>query len=216
MGNNKYSTAIVRNEDGKLETICLDTGEVLDVVGERDLVSFKFNLETASLMCQHIREGRTLKSIGDDVEFPSLQVIHYWRRTNATFDAELKLARKDRAEYYHDKVLDIANTITDKEDIPVARFQTDQYKWAAEKGDPASYGNKIEHSGSNIAPTYVVVTGVPKRKADVETEAKEVENENENTERGREINRSEQGRVHEIGEEESEGTRGQAESGEEA
>lgn len=204
MGNKDYSTAIVRNKLGELETICLDTGEVIGTVSDKDLSRYRFNLETAALICQSIREGKTLKAIGEDPNFPSLQVIHYWRRTNATFDAEIKLARKERAEYYHDKVLEIADEVSEKEEIPVAKFKAEQYKWAAEKGDPSSYGNKIEHTGNNVAPSFIVVTGVPKRKIDIETESREITDEEKNIGRNGEIHRLERGGVSEIAEDSSE------------
>lgn len=168
---NNYSTAIVKNkETGQLETICLDTGEVLNTgINPRDMSKYKFNLDTALLICQKIREGATLKQIDADPDLPSLTVIHYWRRTNISFNEEIKLARKERAEYYHDKVLEIADETVDRDDVSVAKFRADQYKWAAEKGDPSSYGNKVEHTGSNTAPSIVIVTGI-KREPDIEAE----------------------------------------------
>jgi len=209
MRNNKdYSTAIVRNSLGELETICLDTGEVISSVSSQDLSKYRFNLETAALICQSIREGKTLKAIGEDTNFPSLQVVHYWRRTNATFDAEIKLARKERAEYYHDKVLDITDSVMDKDEVAVARFKTEQYKWAAEKGDPSSFGNKIEHTGNNTAPAFIVITGVPRRKIDIEVESKEVVNEqkDEITDGGRPVCGSEPRGIPQASETESEGS----------
>lgn len=175
MGNKVQSTTIVKNKQtGKLEVICLDTGEVINQ--GVDLSKYKFDLHTAMLVCQHIREGATLKQIDNDPDLPSLTVIHYWRRTNASFDEEIKLARKDRAEYYHDRVLDLADETLDKDEVAVNKFKADQYKWAAEKGDPASYGNKIEHTGSNVAPSIVVVTGISRSKEAevIETEVKEI------------------------------------------
>lgn len=175
MKRNDYNTALVKNKvTGELETVCLDTGEVIKSLQVHEMDKYKFNFDMAMLVCQKIREGATLKEIADDATLPSLTVIHYWRRTNATFDEEIKLARKERAEYYHDRVLEIADEVVDRDDVPVAKFKADQYRWAAEKGDPSSYGNKVEHSGSNTAPAIVVVTGID-RKPDVITEAVEVE-----------------------------------------
>lgn len=170
------NTAIVKNpKTGELENICLDTGEVLRPITIHEMDKYKFNFDMALLICQKVREGATLKEIGDDSTLPSLTVIHYWRRTNATFDEEIKLARKDRAEYYADKVIEIAEQVVDKDDVPVAKFKADQYKWAAEKGDPSSYGNKIEHTGSNTAPALIVVTGISRPDVEV-TEYEEVSN----------------------------------------
>jgi len=179
MEKNEYSSAIVKNQaTGKLETICLDTGEVLNVgVNPNDMSKYKFSLDTALLVCQKIREGATLKQIGDDPSLPSLTVIHYWRRSNLSFNEEIKLARKERAEFYHDKVLEITEQTVDRDEVTVAKFKADQYRWAAEKGDPSSYGNKVEHSGSNTAPSIVIVTGI-KRQPDIEVvEYEQVEKE---------------------------------------
>lgn len=175
MERKNFNTIVVKNpKTNRFEHVCLDTGEVLNDLVPTDMDKYKFNYDMAQLICQKIREGATLKSIGDDPTLPSLTVIHYWRRSNPTFDDEIKLARKDRAEYFHDKVLQIAGEVVDKDDVAVAKFKADQYKWAAEKGDPSSYGNKIEHTGSNVAPTLVVVTGIS-RDAPVETTAREIE-----------------------------------------
>lgn len=182
MKGNNYNTAIVKNpKTGELETVCLDTGEVVRSLQVNELEKYKFNFDTALLVCQKIREGATLKEIHDDPTLPELTVIHYWRRTNPTFDEEIKLARKERAEYYHDRVIQIADEVVDRDDVAVAKFKADQYRWAAEKGDPSSYGNKVEHTGSNTAPSIVVVTGI-ERKPDVVVEAKSKEPEPEQKE----------------------------------
>jgi len=159
MGNNNYSTLVVKNPTtGELETVCLDTGEVL--TNNVDLSKYRFNIDMALLICQKIREGGTLKKLHEDSNFPNATVINYWRRNNVQFDEEIKQARKERAEHYHDKVIELADETVDKDDVPVAKFRSDVYKWAAEKGDPSSYGAKIEHTGSNVAPAIVVVTGI--------------------------------------------------------
>lgn len=182
MKGNNYNTAIVKNpRTGELETVCLDTGEVIRSLQVNELDKYKFNFDTALLVCQKIREGATLKDIHEDPTLPELTVIHYWRRTNPTFDEEIKLARKERAEYYHDRVIQIANEVVDRDDVVVAKFKADQYRWAAEKGDPSSYGNKVEHTGSNTAPSIVVVTGI-ERKPDVLVQAKSKEPELEQKE----------------------------------
>lgn len=172
------NTAVVLNEvTGKYEVVCLDTGEVIDEKNQIDLSKYRFSMEQAMRICQAIREGKTLMQIAEDSTFPSIHVISYWRKLNTQFDEEIRLARKQRAEYYHDKVLELANTISDDDNVAVAKFKADQYRWAAEKGDPSSYGNKIEHTGSNVAPSIIVYTGIDRRQPDVI----EVINEQKNT-----------------------------------
>lgn len=171
MGNS--NTYITKDKHGKLQVICLDTGEVLN----SDLVlpqAYKFDYNVAQLICQEIREGKTLKALGADPKFPSLSVIHHWQRANPSFAAEVKMARQDRADYYHDRVMDIADSVdetTTRDEVTALKFKTDQYKWAAEKGNPSSYGNKTEVSGTieNKVSMIVLNTGI-RRRPDVEVE----------------------------------------------
>lgn len=158
----EQNTEIVLNrETGKYEIVCLDTGEVISQDNKlSDLSKYKFNFEQGLMICQAIREGKTLQDIDNDSNFPSLHVVAYWRKMNATFNEEIKLARKQRAEYYHDRVIALANETTDDSNVAVAKFKADQYRWAAEKGDPGSFGNKIEHTGNTNATSIVVFTGI--------------------------------------------------------
>ena len=153
---------------GKLQTICLETGEVVSQEG-MDLSKYKFDMNTAILVCQHIREGLTLKKLCQKLGI-DMPILHYWQRTNPQFKEEMKLARKERAEYYHDRVLEIADEVMERDEIPVARFKADQYKWAAEKGDPEVYGNKTQVSGSieNQVSMIVLNTGIRRNKPDIE------------------------------------------------
>jgi hypothetical protein len=195
---NEANTEIVLNkETGQYEIICLETGEVLNRREVGDLSRFRFDFDQGLRICQAIREGKTIKQIGDDTSYPSLSVIAHWRKMNPTFDEEIKLARKQRAEYYHDKVIDLAEKITDDDNVAVAKFKADQYRWAAEKGDPASYGNKIEHTGSNVAPSIIVFTGIDRS---AKPDIIEVISEQKNTgNSGQQISDAESGGVQEDG-----------------
>lgn len=169
---NSNSLVVVQNKDtGKLETVCLDTGEVISTEDDRrDLSHFKFNYQTALLICQKVREGSTLKKLGEDEELPDLAVIHYWMRSNASFQEEMKMARSDRAEYFHDQVLDIAEATERGEQVQVNKFKADQYKWAAEKGNPDRYGSKTTIDGTIESKVTMIVlnTGINRKKPDVE------------------------------------------------
>lgn len=170
MGSNS-SHYIVKNKDtNQLETICLESGEVISRAGV-DLSVYRFNLDTAMLICQKVREGMTMQAVSNELGV-DLSVIHYWQRANSNFAEEIKLARKDRADYYHDKVISIANEISDKDDVPVAKFKVDQYKWAAEKGNPDMYGAKTQVSGSieNKVSMIVLNTGINRIKKDIEVQ----------------------------------------------
>jgi hypothetical protein len=189
---------VVRDPDtGELQTVCLDTGEIISRESDRrDLSKYKFDYQTALLICQKVREGYTLKKLGEDKSLPNLPVIHYWLRSNASFKEEMKMARKDRAEYYHDQVIDIANDTTSTEQVQVNKFKTDQYKWAAEKGNPERYAKHTNIDGSieNKVSMIVLNTGINRKKPDIEV----AHEENESIEREQQASGVDRGRVQEY------------------
>jgi hypothetical protein len=83
-----------------------------------------------------------------------------WARKHPDFGDALKNAREDRAEYYHDKVIETVEALKEKDDVPVVKEQVAAYKWAAEKGNPNRYGKSTaEGSVGNV--TIIVDTGIP-------------------------------------------------------
>lgn len=170
MGSSKSHYIVKNQKTGQLETICLETGEVISRDGV-DLSRFKYNMETALLVCQKIREGMTYKSICQEIGL-DLSVLHYWMRAYPQFNEEIRLARQDRADYYHDRVLEVTDSVQDKEEVPVAKFKVDQYKWAAEKGNPEAYGQKTQVSGTieNKVSMIVLNTGIKRLKPDIEVQ----------------------------------------------
>lgn len=180
------NTHVVWNADSReYEVISLETGEVVSSSGLRESVGkFLFSSEIALLICQEVRQGRTLSSIGNDPRFPPIEVISHWRRMHPLFEDNIKLARKDRAEGYHDKIIDMAHALSEnggimsKEEIAAKKVAIDSFKWAAEKNNPEDFGKKqeISHSGNAIAPTIVVNTGINRNvKPDIIVQQNKVE-----------------------------------------
>lgn len=182
MGPNEI---VVRGADGSLELVDLITGEVVSNSSRKEVDDrlYMFRYEMALLICQEVKNGRTLLDIGNDPSFPPLHVISHWQRTERMFQQELRLARQARAEVYHDRVMEIADNAAglkygSKEEIASAKLAADQYKWAAERGNPESYGNKVTHEGSTEKPITmrVINTGINRSKPDVEdAQFKEIE-----------------------------------------
>ena len=127
----------------------------------------------------------SLVELGNSPDYPPLHVINHWLRTDKMFQAEMKLARKARAEYYHDQVAGIAKNACNleygtKEDIASVKLAADQFKWLAERNNPERFGAKVTHEGSVDKPIVmrVINTGI-NRAPDVITTAKEVTHEQE-------------------------------------
>lgn len=142
------------------------TGEVVATSEELIRpVPYRYSIAVSEVICQRIREGMTLKKISSLEGMPDLHTLYAWRATFPDFKHKLDCAREDRADYYFDKVIDIAEeteNVVDKDDVPSLKLSVDTYKWAAEKGAPKRYGAKVEvenkHSGK--IGFYVLNTGI--------------------------------------------------------
>jgi hypothetical protein len=183
IGRNEF---VVRDpESGELQIIDMNTGEVIS--SQSNLIpekTFAFSYEMAMLICQKVAEGATLAQLDKDPDVPPLHIIQHWKRSQPMFAAEMSLARKQRAEVYHDKVAEIADNAAKlnygtKEELAGAKLAADQLKWLAEKGNPDAYGNKITHEGSEEKPITmrVINTGINRALPDVViNQTKEVQN----------------------------------------
>lgn len=181
MGNS-VNEIIVRNEAGDLEVIDLLTGDVIR--NNRAMTPppsiYKFSYDIALYICQLTKQGKTLKQVSMEPDMPSLEVLSHWLRTEKMFAAEMQLARRERAEHYHDEAMEIAQKAAKgvhKDDVPALALASKIYQWGAEKAKPESYGNKVTHEGSETKPILmrVINTGISRTKPDVTVEAKTIE-----------------------------------------
>jgi hypothetical protein len=186
---NKNEIVVRDKVSGDLQIIDMNTGELIQSSSKLDLDAsqYVFSYEKALLICQEVAAGRTLLDIGNDISFPPLHVINHWQRTDRMFAEEMKLARRARADHYHDRVAEIAQNAVnlsyrEKEDIACAKLAADQYKWLADKGNPEKYSSKVVHEGSAEKPIVmrVINTGITRKKPDIIVEP-EVTNDSEET-----------------------------------
>lgn len=174
MGNASNQVVVKNSATGELEVIDLTTGEVV-VSSVVPAAEYSFNYKTALYVCQLVREGYTFDEICALPDMPPYSIITHWQRTDRMFAEELKLARKERGEHFHDKALSIANKAAkgelSKDDVPGYALAVKTYQWAAERAKPESYGNKVTHEGNPEKPILmrVINTGINRStKPDVE------------------------------------------------
>ena len=133
---------------------------------------WKYSLPFAEIICQKIREGNSYTKITKMQGFPSASVLVRWRVQHPEFQTMLEEARKDRAEFHHDEILDIAEEAHKVEDprmIQAYKLQVDALKWSAERNNPERYGNQVKISGDKDNPiTFFIDTGIRKDKPDYE------------------------------------------------
>ena len=125
-------------------------------------ITSRFNKQLGESICLQIREGFTLKQIVDRLPIRSVTTIYAWRATNQAFREAYELAKKDAADTYADKILEIAEEKDiPKEEVPGRRLSVESYKWLAEKANPQKYSPKSVIAADEDNPLQILIdTGI--------------------------------------------------------
>lgn len=159
------------NKDGNLVAVDLVTGD--EVVADTSITvtnKHVFSRSLAIKICEKVREGMSIASIGNMPDMPSASVIYSWARAVPDFQTQLDYAREDRAHYFHDKVIAEAEELTEPNMVPVAKARMDAYKWAAEKANAKAYGKQVDKATGPTSVNIIISTGIPEMPLDVEAE----------------------------------------------
>lgn len=123
---------------------------------------FPYAQTTVDVILMHVTEGMTISKISKMRGMPPKHVIYGWLRRHPEFKAEFEQAKRDRAAYYHDAVIDTAESVEKKSDIPKAKLKMSAYKWGAQVGDPENYADTRKSMGKEEKPPAILImTGVP-------------------------------------------------------
>lgn len=163
------------NDQGEIEEVDTASGDVISVKKQYDLVSNytgKFKPTTGVILAlgSLIRSGKTLKKIAEMPGMPPLDVLYLWKNNHEDFKKAVEDAEKDRADYFHDKLVDRVEEIQNlsKDEIPAMKLYVDTIKYLAEADNPDKYKPKpgnSEQGGGSV--TIQVNTGID-RNAKVE------------------------------------------------
>lgn len=128
------------------DVVLIEDGETLVQKRKKNIPGKyeKWSARLAQRVCDYITEGKTIADIGKMRSMPAKATIYYWRRNYPEFKKASDQARLDRAEYFADKVIEVADNLTSKSKAPVAKVKIDAYRWAAAVGDPATYGSQSQ------------------------------------------------------------------------
>lgn len=101
-----------------------------------------YSQAVADRICEEIVIGRSLRSICQDKDMPSIASVIKWLREKDDFSSQYARAKEEQADTITDDMEDIArdNTI----DVARARLIIDTRKWAASKLKPKKYGDKLD------------------------------------------------------------------------
>jgi hypothetical protein len=117
-----------------------------------------YNTDIASVLCEQIVEGKSLRSICRADDMPAIATVFKWLNAHPPFVEQYTRAREAQADTLADELLDIADD--KRADVNRSRLMVDARKWIASKLKPKKYGEKIEttHRGDAAHPVYVTAT----------------------------------------------------------
>jgi hypothetical protein len=108
--------------------------------------------EIAEKILDRISEGEMLTKICQEEDMPPRKTVYTWMSARAAFKAAYARAREEWAEFYEEKVLEIAfndkgdffiengKAVADHARVQRARLQVDTLKWFMMKWAPRRYG----------------------------------------------------------------------------
>jgi hypothetical protein len=121
--------------------------------------------EIATQILDRISEGEMLTKICQEAGMPPRKTVYTWMNARAAFKAAYAHAREEWAEFYEEKVLEIAfndkgdffiengRAVADHARVQRARLQVDTLKWFMMKWAPRRYG--IEPDAQPAGPKQV-------------------------------------------------------------
>jgi hypothetical protein len=158
--------------NNKGEKILVPAGLDLDKVEGRNLglqsVKYTYSQVMSDQICMLISEGYTIREISAMDGMPPPMTMVKWQVENPEFKEAISYAKKSRAEYYSDKIHEIAHTVAE-ENSKSAKVSMDGMKWLASTGDPEVFGSKTQITGDKNSPiTFLVDTGIRREALQVE------------------------------------------------
>lgn len=130
-----------------------------------ELITTKYTDEKANYICDQLAKGKSLRSIcANRDDLPTPQAVSNWVRRKPEFNRMYREARVAKSYYHIDQVADIAESLQDKDEVPVAKEKINAHKWLASTLNPEEFSGKTEadKKGSSGPVTININTGIQK------------------------------------------------------
>lgn len=142
---------------------------------------WRYSDTLAQLICEQITMGERITKLPRG--YPPYSTVARWRKERPEFRQMLEDAVKDRADQFHDMLLDYLEEMKEsgaEDRASVARVQIDAIKWMSKVGNVDKYGDKTKISGDSSSPlTIVLESGIRRSNIPPEIDATHFEPENE-------------------------------------
>lgn len=171
----------IENEDGG--KVFVQVGVPMDHLPDARK-KYTYSHVMADLICEKIATGSLITKVSKIKGMPTYSTIAQWRREHPEFEEKIAQAYRDRAEFFADKAVEVADELrvhtalsderdengerkvlykSDSDSTAAARAKMEAYRIAAAWGNADRFGNKTkvtaEHTGS---VSFVIETGVRK------------------------------------------------------
>lgn len=120
--------------------------------------------ELATLICERMVDGETLRKICADEGMPNRSTVFRWLLKHEEFERSYKMAIELHADFWADKAQEIADDrgadfiekdgklIPDWENVQRSRLRVDTIKWRTAKLFPKKYSDRVQMSGPDEKP----------------------------------------------------------------
>lgn len=158
----KTTFAQLNRSTNLVEIVDIYTGEVIakenpGVIYRTDIV---YSEEVIDVICGLLVNGESLTKICKMPGMPSYNLFCKWKRIHPHINEQLDNARRDRAEFFRDKLLEEADAAESDDPINAHRLRVEAYKWAAGVDD-GKYSPRAKIEATINHPTRIIVhTGI--------------------------------------------------------
>jgi hypothetical protein len=151
----------VRDSENNLVYIPRDTpAEVIKEL-QGNNYHFPYSPLMADKIIQRVVEGGFITKICKQPGFPPYPTLAKWRKQHPEFDEAYKQAVRDRAEAFLAKAVDEAeHAAPDRDEINLAKFKSDVYRYVAKVGDPDAFTEKQQVKADVAVKGVIVETGI--------------------------------------------------------
>ncbi|MGX7703813.1 terminase small subunit-like protein [Methylobacterium sp. Gmos1] len=139
-----------------------------------------YTQELALAICERIASGATLRVLDAEDGMPSMGTIMRWARENDDFQKQYARAMEQRAEFWAEELLEIADDgqndwmeklgrdgetigwIVNGEAVARSKLRAETRKWLMGKAAPKKYGDKVQLADPNdptAPPTFTIKIG---------------------------------------------------------
>lgn len=111
-------------------------------------------------IAMEIAGGKTFYQLDKLKQFPSTRTVFYWYARDAEFKNLIDEARRVRAEFYHDKLVEVAEDV-EEENARSSKVKADVYKYLMGANDKERFGQAPKQDGNaSVAISFTFNTGI--------------------------------------------------------